>query len=326
MTHNTCVLHRPAPDNPLGRVSTQNPAHAPKTSPILRSRFESSERQASLRSGLRACSQRGRDGRRGMDEGESNRASLLLKTVDLSKVDREAAQKRASRYAQIAADLVSRLSGVKVNAKVLASLCVATTKMVHDRSARVGMRLNGVCMTAGIGEGHVREHFTPAFMQAAALTVRLMQAEISTPVLYDFICEQLADTSDSQSLGAFDGGVRFLCLGSVSASTSLVDRQIVLTSGTPHDRGHIEADHDAIERFQRQMQTRDPEYVLPASPAEHLEQLLVAHERLRDLARRSSRLVAGSELPRDLSLAHVFPDLLVIPTLGIGRRIPGRDV
>jgi hypothetical protein len=260
-------------------------------------------------------------------EDRPNKQNLALRQpVELHKVDARAAAERASRHAKVAADLVARLTGAQVNAEVLAKLCAAVTIKVHDGSARQGLRLNGICSLAKVSEGHVREHFTPAYSQAAALTVRLMQSEITTPVIYDLVAGQLADTRETRSLGAVDGGLRHLLHMSVSASTSCVDRIIVLLTGTPHDRSHHEADHNAIEAFEATMRTQQKKYTLPSSFAEHIKALIDPHEKLRDLARRSSRLVASSQLASGTELSHVFPDILVVPTLSVGPRLPDRDV
>ncbi len=260
-----------------------------------------------------------------MADGPESRNLALRQPVELDKVDAKAAAERAAHHALIAADLVARVTGTVLNGDVLAKLCAAVTTKVHDGSAREGLRLNGLCSMAAISEGHVREHFSPGFVQAAALAVRLMQTDISTPVIYDLVVDQVADTREAVSLGSFHGGIRHLLHASVSASTSCVDRMIPLVTGTPHDRQQPDADHETIASYQAAVRKLQPTYTVPGAFVDHLKAVVEPHEQLRDLARRSSRLVASSQLAHGTELSRVFPDILVVPTASIGPRLRDRD-
>jgi hypothetical protein len=249
-------------------------------------------------------------------------ATAMRQPVDLSRVDATKTRGQAEERGAVFGTLVDKSVGFgRLNVKPFAKLCGAATEMVHNGSAQYGLRLNGLCHLASIGYGHVRENFTPAFQDAAALMVRGTVTDLESPALYDIVFEQLADVRGAHSLGVMNGGVRHLGIASVTRNTCCPDRLMVLVTGTAHDRYSLDPDTTEIERYRLDLGWNE----LPSSVPEHLRLLLVRHAATWDLARRSGRRLADLGFKRASELASGFPEILVVPALTTGPRLPDRD-
>jgi hypothetical protein len=255
-----------------------------------------------------------------MDGAHSEgRAASMRQPVNLARVDPVQARADAEAMACVAAEVLTGSGRAPVNPKTFARLCGAAAHLIHDGTAAQGLRLKRLCQEANVGEGHVRENFTPQFHDAAALTVRMLLAGVGSQVLYDLVFERWADTRDTYSLGAIDGGVRHLGTAAVSGNTCCPDRMTVMVTGTHQDPTHPAADRPAIAAFARDLQ-RD----IPSTLVEHLELLLSPHAHVADLVRRNpKRILQGLGHPGEVGRA--FPAILVVPGLTYGPALGDRD-
>jgi hypothetical protein len=262
-----------------------------------------------------------------VDERHDNRrATALRQPVDLERVDAHFLRRHAEAHASIAAEIInSRASRFKregrVSVEKFADLCTGAASMVHNRSCRRGLRLNGLCSISGVGEGHVREHFTPMFTDACALAVRAAQMVLHDPILYDTVYAQMTDTREAQSLGSMDGGVRHLMVAPTSEHTSCPDRMCVLVTGTRHDRASSDANLLEIAAFEKALGTE-----IPSSVPEHLKPMLIADANLRKLVYGSGEAFSSLGLSRHCDPPDAFPSTLVVPVLSLGPALEDRDL
>jgi hypothetical protein len=244
-------------------------------------------------------------------------AAMMRQPVDFAGVDPVAARGYVEHVAHVAASAVAQSRHGYVNPRRFAKLCGAATEMVHNGTARMGLRLNGLCQMAKVGEGRVRENFTPGLRDAAALTVRILLADLGWPVLYDAVFVQRVDTRDTRSLGAVRGGVRHIGITAVTSNAACPDRLAALATATYHDPACPEADRAAIEAFEC-----DLGHPLPSTVPAHLKRLLDEHAGLHDLARRETKLFREHRLDE---VTPAFPAMLVIPELTVGTALRDRD-